>query len=196
MSINTISGLSIKDRDYNSYFQQAKDITDSNYLGSPAIGKIVGGIYLSGTQVYTNFQGVPLSFTSDGSLRTSASIGSISIGNVYVQSGANVILSNASTDVGMTGLIVGNIETTVVIHTIIGNYYLTGFDGTSTADATFKLYHNGSIQTTLRTNPAQRNIEKNYAYPLLFITGSVILTVEHTNANSQNFDATLYGIEK
>ena len=102
-----------------------------------------------------------------------------------------------SLDTGSTGAIIANTETMITEHNItIGSIYnLIGFDATGPADAKFRLWHNNNIQVMLRNNPAERNIQKSFPYPLFYTTGSLVLTAEHTNLNSQSFDGTLYGME-
>lgn len=127
----------------------------------------------------------------------SVSIGSVIVGNIYIQSGTNILGIGVGINTGSTGAIVANTETMAIEHTISSGstYNLVGFDGTGTADAKFRVWHNGSLQVMLRINPAERNIQKTFSYPILYTTGSVVLTAEHTNDNSQSFDGTLYGVE-
>lgn len=100
-------------------------------------------------------------------------------------------------DTGSVGAIVANNETLIVEHVITAGsiYYLTGFDATASADSRFKLLNNAILQTALKINPAERNIQKAYNFPLRFLTGSIVLTGKHQDSESQGFEATLYGVE-
>lgn len=100
-------------------------------------------------------------------------------------------------DSGSTGLIIANSETEVIKHVISTGsvYYLTGFDATGTSDASFYLYYNDTLQTKLKINPAERNIQKTYPLPLAYNAGSMVLTAKHQDSDSQNFDGTIYGVE-
>ena len=69
MSNQTISGLGLKDRNFNSFFQDNKAVTDDNLTGSPALGRIVGGLVLPGANTYSNGDGCPFTFNTAGELK-------------------------------------------------------------------------------------------------------------------------------
>lgn len=91
MSNTTLSGLTLSDRKRNSYFQDNMAHTDANGTGSPILGLVTGGIYYSGTQTYTNNDGVPFTFNAAGELKvdTELTLTSATINNVFSHSTDN-----------------------------------------------------------------------------------------------------------
>lgn len=88
MSQETLSGLALRDRQFNSYFQDNVPITDTNHTGSPAVGLIVGGMYVSGAPTYANGDGVPFRFNANGELMvdTELMLSGVTINNIKVYS--------------------------------------------------------------------------------------------------------------
>ena len=87
MAEAVLSGLSLKDRQYRSYFQDNTKLVPLTN-GSPIVGQIGGGIYFSGPQTYTNTDGVPFTFDANGKLKvdTEISVSGIEISDVKVYS--------------------------------------------------------------------------------------------------------------
>jgi hypothetical protein len=92
----------------------------------------------------------------------------------------------------ITGITSGNVSAIGSV-TANGSLYLTGFDASSTAEAKFTIKTAGEDIAVLRNSTATRNIEKSFAQPLHFASGTVI-TVQgvHAETLSQGFETTIY----
>jgi len=83
------SGLaSSRDRHLNSFFQDNLVIGDATRTGSPAIGRIVGGLCQSGVPTYANGDGVSFQFNTKGELKvdTELTVSGVEINNIKVYS--------------------------------------------------------------------------------------------------------------
>ena len=68
MSIDVLSGLSLKVRQHNSFGQDNKPITDVAGTGSPIVFQHIGGLVQSGTPSYIHGVAAPLQLNSGGRL--------------------------------------------------------------------------------------------------------------------------------
>ena len=144
MSEDQISGLSLRDRNYNSFFQDNIKMIDANGVGSPVLGQIVGGLVTSGTLLYTNYDGAPFSFGTDGRLRTDAAIvGSIIIGSIsanvdsiYVQSGnAYQVSGNVNVVSGTITTVTSSFMNSGNSYQVSGNVFVGSIQGTDAVDS-------------------------------------------------------------
>ena len=100
---------------------------------------------------------------------------------------------------GNTGSISANTEVTIVSYTVPAGktFYLTGWQGTGTADGCFRLYRNSTQLKLKRNSAADRDVEGNYQnHPVEFVAGDQVkITVEHRKTTTQIFDGALMGFE-
>ena len=112
MSINTLSGTGLRDRNFNSFFQDNLPVTDANHTGSPAIGRVVGGVAVSGTPTYANYDGVPFTFTTDGRIRTDTEleVSGVEINNIKVYSTDNTSANSRYGLIDGSGVVFMNLD--------------------------------------------------------------------------------------
>ena len=112
MSQETLSGLALRDRKFNSFFQDNVPLTDANKTGSPAVGQIVGGVVNSGTPVYAHGDGAPFLFNTSGELKvdTEISVSGVTIDNIKVFSTNNTVANSLYGRAGSDGIQFANIQ--------------------------------------------------------------------------------------
>lgn len=124
-------------------------------------------------------------------------IGSVSatVDSIFVQSGANISLFQALINSGSVGGVASGVRTSLAFIEIPNGsqFGLTGFDGTGTSDAHFELYHNTTRRIVLRNAVTEKNVIRNFTYPVVLSGGSVVLNVVHGELLNQGFEGNVYG---